>query len=283
MLPFRDLPLTQSMQANAPPVRQKLIICSAPRTMSTTFCSHLTAAGMAAPDEYFGREEMQRTKDSGIVEDWSVQSYVDLLYNARSRDGLFATKLQFGQFLASLTNPVGQNLFDDAVVVKLVRSDVRAQVVSDAAASCYHHWSNDFPNRPTTDRASFFYPSIRAGLNAMLVNEAGWQAFFAFSGVTPILVAEKMMLSDMRGVIHQIACALGREVDDERLNYRIASDSGRYTALAQEKAQISAEAERVLSPIAFHQDTYRHAKYPRPYRSPLKRLRHRLFGRPHDQ
>ena len=215
-----------------------------------------------------------------MVPHWSLPAYLDVLYNARSRDGLFASKIQFRQFEMFLTNETGQRLFHDAVVVKLCRSDVRAQFVSEATATTYDHWSDTTPTRTVADDPQNTSLNIRSSLRRCLENEAGWHAFFGLSGIVPMLVTDQMMIEDMAGVIRRIAQRLGRPVDEDALQALAANDKGRYTAQKEEKARIAAQAERMLQPHAFNINTYRNTRYPRPHRSLRTRLKHRLFGRP---
>src|SRR4029078_7318305 len=116
----------------AEPPRRTLIICSAPRTGSYELARHLTAAGIGVPHEYFSPNYARRLAGRWALTenplgDRGLPNYVELLRRRRVQGGVFATKLQFGQFDRHLRNQTGAALFEDAVFVHLFRPDVASQ------------------------------------------------------------------------------------------------------------------------------------------------------------
>src|SRR5262249_50575323 len=91
------------------PADRTLIICSAPRTGSYELCRFLIAAGIGVPHEYFHGNYSQLLAqrwaftEHPLVEG-QLSRYIAALRRRRAQNGVFATKLQFGQVGRYLPN-----------------------------------------------------------------------------------------------------------------------------------------------------------------------------------
>lgn len=258
----------EPLQENPPRVEKKLLICSTPRSLSSTLCNYLAAAGFGNPDEYFlttnmGRYAQEMRKGSTP----SLAEYVDLLFATCSADGLFSSKLQFSQFHHQLTNDIGEALFDGATVVHLTRSDFRGQIASLIAAGAHGVWTDtERTKKDVTITEEMAKTSLLKTFDFLQREEAGWRAFFGYSGIRPLIITDQMIIEDVLGVVQKIAQALGREVDEVKLLAFHAQHRGKYTAQASDKAKIAGWIEEEFKSLAFASRSYRNVTMPRPWR-----------------
>lgn len=274
-LAVEDLP---PLQVDAPPVQQKLLICSSPRTISSTLCRYLHAAGLARPDEYFLNKNMgsfwrgkQRAPSPRLAD------YVDMLFAKCSRDGLFASKLHFHQFRDELTNPVGEELFKNATLVHLTRSDVRGQIASHISAALHDTWLDVATQRTDPVHQSEAERLMLPSFEFLQKEEAGWRAFFAYSGMRPLVVTDQMVVEDVHGVVRRIAAALDRPVDEDGLAKFHAEHPGRYKSQAEEKKRIGAWLDATMTPHAFSARSYRSLRMPRPWDGRLNHIKRKFI------
>src|ERR1700761_3134250 len=136
---------------------KKLFIFSTPRSGSYLLCRYLINAGLGIPHEYFNpvnmrqiaprfglgaaieglkwrpRSPMDRlpfAKAARTAETKFLEKYAAALVPRRCQQGVFAAKLNFGQYTKVLDNPVGWKLLSGGVFVHLYREDLLGQAVS---------------------------------------------------------------------------------------------------------------------------------------------------------
>jgi LPS sulfotransferase NodH len=237
--PAFDLP-------SAEPADRTLIICSAPRTGSYELCRYLIAAGIGVPHEYFhGNYAQLLAQRWAFTEHPLVEAqlsrYIAALRRRRAQNGVFATKLQFGQFDRFLRNRHGAALFDGATVVHLFRPDVATQYASARAALESGTW--DFSQRQTSPpvehkRANFneFLKQALDELNWIVGEDAGFRGLFVLLNIRPIFVTTDELFREPRAVVGRIAAVMQLSIDEAALSGAIALSAAYGRDRAREKA-----------------------------------------------
>jgi LPS sulfotransferase NodH len=232
--------------AASEPARRTLIICSAPRTGSYELCRYLVAAGVGVPHEYFhpnySRLAAQRWAFAEHpLGEGQLGRYIDALRLRRAQNGVFATKLQFGQFDRHLRNRHGAALFEGASVVHLFRPDVAGQYASARAALESGAW--DFSSRQTTkpvahNRANFdeFVGQALSELNWIVGEDTGFRSLFILLGIKPLFVTTDELFREPRAVVERIAKAASVTVNEEALAGAIAVSAAYGRDREREKA-----------------------------------------------
>lgn len=240
-----------------------LIICSAPRTGSYELCRYLIAAGIGVPHEYFhpnySRLLAKRWAftEHPLVE-MQLGRYIGALRRRRACNGVFATKLQFGQFDRYLRNSHGAALFKGATVVHLFRPDVATQFASARAALESGIW--DFSQRQTqpplahdrTNSGQFLKQALDE-LNWIVGEDAGFRGLFVLLDIHPIFVTTDELFREPRAVVGRIAAAMGLTINEGPLADAIARSAPYGRDREREKA-ISGLAES-FKKIAFQKQS----------------------------
>ena len=244
------------------PARHTLIICSAPRTGSYELARHLTAAGVGVPHEYFNPNYARR-----LAERWgfgaqplskeALSDYVELLRRRRSKNGVFATKLQYGQFERSLRNPVGSALFENAQVVHLYRPDAASQFASLRAAIESGRW--DFSERRTTmpafhqpqDIQQFMAEALKQ-VDHLIAEDAGFRRLFILLGIRPVFATTDELSRTPETIVRRLGNLLETPLDEERLRESI-NNSAPYGRDAQIRKAVENLADR-FKELAFAKD-----------------------------
>ena len=228
------------------PANRTLIICSAPRTGSYELCRFLIAAGIGVPHEYFHGNYSQLLGERWSFNDHplteaQLKRYVAALRRRRVQNGVFATKLQFGQFDRYLRNAHGAALFDGATVVHLFRPDVATQYASARAALESGTW--DFSQRQTSpplqrDRANSgeFIQQALNELNWIVGEDAGFRGLFVLLNIRPIFITTDELFREPRNVGARIAAAVAVPVNESALAEAIALSAAYGHERAREKA-----------------------------------------------
>jgi len=217
------------------PARHTLIICSAPRTGSYELARHLTAAGVGVPHEYFNPNYARR-----LAERWgfgaqplskeALSDYVELLRRRRSQNGVFATKLQFGQFDRFLRNRVGSALFENAQVVHLYRPDAASQFASLRAAIESGRW--DFSDRRTTmpalhprqDMQQVVEEALKQ-VDHLIAEDAGFRRLFILLGIRPTFVTTEELNRAPEIIVRRLGELLETPLDEDRLRDSIGNSA----------------------------------------------------------
>lgn len=228
------------------PANRTLIICSAPRTGSYELCRYLIAAGVGVPHEYFHANYSRLLAERWLFNDHplaetQLSRYIAALRRRRSQNGVFATKLQYGQFDRHLRNRQGAALFDGATVVHLFRSDVATQYASARAALESGTW--DYSQRQTStpvvrDRANFneFFKEALNELNWIVGEDAGFRGLFVLLNIHPIFVTTDQLFGEPRAIVDRIAAAVGVSIDEMALAGAIACSAAYGRDRSRDKA-----------------------------------------------
>jgi len=206
--------------------RRKLIICSAPRTGSYELCRFLTAAGIGTPHEYFNPNYATRLAQRwGISGDPlgqdNIQAYIESLLARRVRNGIFAAKLQYGQYRAFLENPRGLRFLCDATFVHLYRPDVLRQFQSLRVSSVSGRW--DYSERTSTPPQPDSVEGALSSLRVLLQSDAGLRGLFFLVGKTPLLITTKDIIEEPKQTVDRIARLVGVDADLEAVEELVAA------------------------------------------------------------
>ena len=180
--------------------------------------------------------------------------YMGALRRRRAENGVFATKLQFGQFDRFLRNRYGAALFDGATVVHLFRPDVATQYAlrPRRARERHHGISRSVEDavasgRRATVRTSTSTSSRRSTSSTGSSGRTRVSAACSCCSTFARSSSPRMIAS--RVVVGRIADALKLSIDEEALSGAIALSAAYGRDRAREKA-ISGLAESVKK-IAF--------------------------------
>jgi LPS sulfotransferase NodH len=215
-------------QPPGPPAARTLIICAAPRTGSTELGRLLTAAGLGIPHEYFnprwaphlaGRWSLSESP----LEPKHLGGYIEALRRRRARNDLFAFKLQYWQFEASLRNEHGEALFRDAHVAYLFRPDIAAQLMSFRRAMATGQW--DFSATQSNDPVHERLEEAIAALDILIAEDAGFRRLFALLGISPTFVTLDDISRRPHEVVDTIARLFDLPVDHAGLNRMLSAST----------------------------------------------------------
>jgi LPS sulfotransferase NodH len=241
-----DLIGPQFDRPSSEPANRTLIICSAPRTGSYELCRYLVAAGVGVPHEYFHPNYSRLLAERWLFGDHPLVEgqlgrYVAALRRRRSQNGVFATKLQFGQFDRHLRNRHGAALFDGATVVHLFRPDVATQYASARAALESGTW--DYSQRQTStpvvrDRLNSdgFFKEALNEINWIIGEDAGFRGLFVLLNIHPIFVTTDQLFTEPNDVVGRIAAATKVSIDEAALADAIARSAAYGRDRSREKA-----------------------------------------------
>lgn len=210
------------------PSPQTLIICAAPRTGSTELSRLLTAAGLGVPHEYFNPQwapllAARWSLGQSPLEAQHIGAYIEALRSRRARGGLFASKLQFWQFTASLRNMHGEALLRNARVIYLFRPDIVAQLASFRASLATGQW--DFSNRKTSDPIDAGFEQAMWALDTLIAEDAGFRRLFALLEIRPTFLTLDDISRRPREVIDTIARMFDLPVDHAKLTQILATSA----------------------------------------------------------
>jgi trehalose 2-sulfotransferase len=204
-----------------------ILLCTTPRSGSWLLAEALEATGAAGhPREYF-RPDYQ----SVYLESWGaprIATYADYVAAARAAgstaNGTFCGKLHWGQLTHVVTqlrrSPGWSRLADAALVaeafpnpvyLRLVRADKAHQAISLYRAIQSDVWwelDDAGPSQPAAVPAEPDFAEI-ARLEASLTDQdAQWAAYFARSGITPLVVTYAELANRYPETIERVLRAL---------------------------------------------------------------------------
>ncbi|WP_313675542.1 Stf0 family sulfotransferase [Mycolicibacterium sp.] len=219
----------------AEPAPRTLIICAAPRTGSYELARHLAAAGVGVPHEYFNPNYARRLAARwGLSEqplsEETLPEYVEFLRLRRAQNGVFATKLQFGQFERFLRNSVGATLFENATFIHLYRPDAASQFGSLRAALESGRW--DFSDRQTTTPSSYAHQEIQQlvaealrQVDTLIAEDAGFRRLFILLGIKPVFATTDELSRNPETIVRRIGELLATPLNEERLQDSLRSSA----------------------------------------------------------
>lgn len=199
----------------SPAPTRSLVVCSSPRSGSSLLCEYLCLSGRAgAPTEFFDDEQMARF--AALWGTRGLDEYVAaLLARKTSPNGVFATKLHFGQFTAVLAQRRLEELFPGVQYVWMTRRDRVRQALSFARALQTQQWASMHKvQAPATyDRAL-----VERMLARVAQEDDGWRAWFERHGITPLRVEYEELVEAPRRVLERVLATVGEDARElERL------------------------------------------------------------------
>jgi trehalose 2-sulfotransferase len=186
--------------------RKSYFVCATPRSGSWFLCGLLASTGVAGrPHEWFWRDTQESLQRAWGVREES--EYIELVLAAGTTpNGVFGAKVMFGS-LPDL-DPFPRTRF-----IWMRRRDRLAQAASFARAvqtGHWHHWD------PPASAEPEWRPDMVEALHAELDElEAGWERWFADSGVEPLEVVYEELAADPTAETKRVLVFLGLPLDVE--------------------------------------------------------------------
>jgi len=215
----------------------KLVIISPPRTGSSMLCRLLLGAGIGVPHEYFNEFHIRHlARRFGIADannplalsPKAMQEYLQYIFDFRSRNNVFVTKLQHKQYRLFVENKIASALFSGAKLVYLTRKDVLAQAVSWHFAELTGCWNFEQPTQNLQNHKAAFYDfaAISYCLDEILAEQVLWEYFFHKNRLLPLRISYEDLQDDPLGIVREVAEHAGVSrahvslVDDETGPYK---------------------------------------------------------------
>ena len=195
----------------SPAATRSLVVCSSPRSGSSLLCEYLCLSGRAgAPTEFFDDEQMARF--AGLWNCHGLDQYVAALLSKKtSPNGVFATKLHFGQFTAVLGSRRLEELLPSVQYIWMRRRDRLRQAISYARAMQTHAWASMHQSRAT---ASYDRALIEQMLARVAQEDDGWRSWFERNGITPLQVEYEELIEAPLRVLQRILATVGEHWQD---------------------------------------------------------------------
>jgi LPS sulfotransferase NodH len=218
---------------------KKILICSTPRSGSYLLCRQMINAGLGIPHEYFNPVIMRqmaprlglesdirgltwwpptwkdrlswRRRRGPAAEQAFLRKYLRFLLTRRCQGGIFAAKVHFRDYRRTLDNPIGEELLEDTLFIRLYREDILTQAVSEHFGQLTGRWGID-DSVTTTPAANpnFLDPgAIDRALNDLADQDRNWRVFFARRGIVPLSISYERLCEDPFSFLETIALRIG--------------------------------------------------------------------------
>jgi len=199
-------------------------------------CRMLLRAGIGIPHEYFNelyvRVIASRFGLPGADEpvDWPPEItgiYLKRLFACRTRDGLFATKIQHKHYRLFLENQAGAALFQGATLVYLTRKNILAQAVSLHFAELTGQWSFDetAATKPKAEKNFFDNEAVEHYARELISEQVLWELMFQRLQLKPLRITYEELLLDPGQTLRNVAQLVGVELPPMPLEH---DGEGRY-------------------------------------------------------
>jgi LPS sulfotransferase NodH/glycosyltransferase involved in cell wall biosynthesis len=201
-------------------VRAKIIICSTPRTGSYLLCRAMIHGGIGIPHEYFNginariigsRFGLETLNSHDLETDGPTKrAYIAALLDHRTINGIFAVKIQRGQFRQYFKSFKGLELFKGAHFIYIYREDLLAQAVSLHMSLLTGRWGidNAVTTRPAGDPQFFNNELIAAHLEELATQDREWRLFFARNAIQPLFLSYEGTKHDLGGALRRVVTSL---------------------------------------------------------------------------
>ena len=183
--------------------------------------------GIGVPHGYFNNQHIASiARRVGIVPpgegiaagaDASLRrAYIAEVLSRRTVNGVFAAKIQWGQYTQLLDNPEGEELLAGGHFIYLYREDLLAQAISVHIAMETGMWGLDGRVTSTVPETPQFFNEglIADRLKRLADNEANWRVFFARSGLMPLVISYEQLVADTPGTMRRIIASFGLRLPD---------------------------------------------------------------------
>ena len=188
--------------------RIQYLICAVPRSGSNLLCDLMTSTGVAGrPTELFHPDMMRMLKRR-----WGIETTPDyiarLLARKTSPNGVFGTKVHWGQYhpLFDRTDP--RELFPNLHVIFLSRRDHLRQAISWVRAVQTMSWQSTHDERHT---AEFDAEHIGRKVGRIEREVDAWRSLFERYGIDALEVVYEDLVADQAGTVDAALAHLGVE------------------------------------------------------------------------
>jgi LPS sulfotransferase NodH len=218
---------------------KKILICSTPRSGSYLLCRQMINAGLGIPHEYFNPIVMRqmaprlglesdirgltwwprgwkdrllfRRRRGPVEEQAFLRKYLSFLLTRRCQGGIFAAKVHFRDYRRTLDNPIGDELLEDTLFIRLYREDILTQAVSEHFGQLTGRWGiDDSVTTAPAANPNFLDPgAIDRALNDLADQDRNWRVFFARRGIVPVSISYEQLCEDPFSFLEKIARCLG--------------------------------------------------------------------------
>ncbi|MDR3450050.1 MAG: Stf0 family sulfotransferase [Alphaproteobacteria bacterium] len=246
---FSELQLSEA-RLDQPPCNnqpKKLVIVSSPRSGSFMLCRYLVNCGLGVPHEYFndihakiigprlGVVELARCNLAEISEA-ALHQYIAAIKSRRTKNGVFAVKIQYWQLDRLASHGLADELFADSVVVHLYRRNVLDQSLSLHFARVTGRWGapDEAPTTASQDPSGIFDRKlIDLAMDNILAEDLNWRKFLAHRDLKHMDLVYERFCADPRAFCLEIADALKVRGDSLDTSY---SELGGSIASPSDKA-----------------------------------------------
>jgi LPS sulfotransferase NodH len=188
-------------------------------------------AGIGIPHEYFNRMNAgimgtryglgTVTSDDLETDGAKRRAYIAALLEHRTVNGVFAAKIQRGQFRQFFSNYKAIDLFKGAHFIYLYREDLVAQAVSLHMSLLTGRWGIDdvVTTHPAINPNFFDNSLITEIMDDLATQDREWRLFFAKNGIQPLFFSYEGIKDDLSGALRRIVTSFGLDVPSENSNY----------------------------------------------------------------
>ncbi len=136
------------------PLAAKVFLCTSQRTGSFFLCRAMMHHGIGVPHGYFNNRHIasiaRRVGITALADGLAAGAeaslrrvYIEEIVSRRTVNGVFAAKIQWGQYAQLLDNPEGDELLQGGCFIHLYREDLLAQAISTHVAMETGMWGLD--------------------------------------------------------------------------------------------------------------------------------------------
>ncbi len=169
---------------------RKLLICTAPRTASSSLSKLIRTSGLGQVSEYCStlaerRFRMRTNSRVSVSKSKLSAEYIRAIMPLRTVQGVFAAKIQHAHIKRTIRAGLARELLDGADLVFLFRRDLSDQAVSYTVSLLTDNWGRrDTDIGPTSFSDARLRREYIRQLNYLAYEYSEWQAIFSSLGVS---------------------------------------------------------------------------------------------------
>ncbi len=204
------------------PVREKIFVCSTPRTGSYLLCRAMIHGGIGIPHEYFHwlhagiigpRFGIHALRDGAALQTDQAarRQYIAAILRHRTVSGIFAAKIQWWEHARFLANAEGTALFQGGRFIYLYREGLLDQAISCHVSTQTGRWGFDDTVTTSPPAHPRFLDDrlIRSHIEGIARDDMNWRVFFARNGISPLMISYERLRDDPGGTVRAIGKAFG--------------------------------------------------------------------------
>jgi len=198
--------------------RLMMAICMTPRSGSSHLGALLRENGFGQSREYFrvAGDAMKKFVAKNDIQDYD--GYVRRVIQANTREGIFAVKLGWLQFVPIYYFGYFDAYFRSAKLIYLTRGDLLGQAISRYLGSetgYFHTPLNKAEAHTLQQDVPMDFDKITEHLDYLVNVQAAWEQFFSTEGLTPLRVRYEELSADPAAVLGKIADYVGRPLQGD--------------------------------------------------------------------